>query len=697
MDVQTSREGLLVISGKSGGNITLLPGDHSVLMPQAASSGAVIVYSGRAADFPVGSFLSLQQPLDAFVYTGPKGTPSDNLTETLIPGRGAFQLSPRLDGGAVTLSRCGTANWNRDPGVFAEAPQTPGQLNQCLLPKNCPHNVVIPEGTAVPPQPPHWDPSSQHDFLLSEVNADTPGAAEDSEFIEIWHPSGRRMSLEGVWLLLFNGHNSKPYREISLSGHFTNAQGYFLLGSDKVNPSPSIRLPPNTVQNGPDAVALYRSPYGPPSVTEGGIPTRGLLDAIVYRLPGSDKEARDLSDALTPGQIPLLEDPMFLAGDETLSRCNSLQSADLSAFVVTSPTPLRKNDCPKPPTLVPPPEGVVINEVGSAHWSNDSRQESFVELLGPPLTGLHSLVLVVFEQGHNKATLALPLTGTTGEDGYYLIGNVTGADQALPLGVSGIAVPSQGAVALCHGTVSSCTTATPASSQSLTDTVVFSEDSQLLSTLTISKGQQVMPTLSSVQGPASLSRCACCEVKSPWAWTTSSQTPRLPNLCPSSAFSSSIDLCLWPSAGNGEQHLPNCSGWKQEGGSRQRMEVAVYLEKQCHCGISAPNLQGANFSCAAGWLCVRGNIQALSDHQRALIEQTSRAHCSRSLGVRCSSTTDSSVDSRSGLVWQIGLVVVVLLLLVLGVVLFTYFRRKRNPLDYFSMELSEHAEGPAET
>ncbi|KAJ8399826.1 hypothetical protein AAFF_G00405560 [Aldrovandia affinis] len=695
MEIIPAKDGLLLISsGKSGGDFAFPPGDHSVLAPQAASSGAVVLYRGRAADFPVGSPLSAQQPLDAFVYSGPEGVASDNLTETLIPGRGAFQLHPRLEEGGLTLSRCGTADWNRDPGVFIEVQQTPGQPNQCLWPAICPHNVVIPAGTATPQYPPDWDPSSQHDFLLSEVNADTPGAGEDTEFIEIWHPSGRRASLEGVWLLLFNGHNSKPYWKASLTGHFTNAQGYFLLGSDKVIPTPSIPLPPNTIQNGPDAVALYRSPYGLP--VQAGIPTH-LLDAIVYRLPGSDMEARNLSDALTPGQIPLLEDPTFLPGDETLSRCNSLQSADLSAFVVTSPTPLRKNLCPQPPTLAPPPEGVVINEVGSAHWTNGSQQEGFVELFAPPLTELQGLVLVVFEQGNSRATLALPLTGKTDQDGYYLIANITGADQALPLGASGTAVPAHGAVALCHGTARSCTAGTPASSHSLIDTVVFSEDSLLLSTLADSRRQQVIPALRSVEGPASLSRCACCEVRSPQAWTTSSQTPRRANLCPSPAFSSNIDLCLGPPTSNEEMHLPNCSGWRQDGGSRQEMAVAVYLEDQCHCGISALNLEGANFSCTAGWLRIRGSIQALSDHQRELILQTSRTQRSHTLGDTCSnSITDKSVGTKSGLIWQICLAAVLLLILVLGVTLSTYFYRRRRPLDYFSMELSEHAEGPAE-
>lgn len=60
-------------------------------------SGAVAVYSGRASDFPVGSPLSQIQPLDAFVFAGPGSKPSANLTETLVPGRQAYQLSNRQD------------------------------------------------------------------------------------------------------------------------------------------------------------------------------------------------------------------------------------------------------------------------------------------------------------------------------------------------------------------------------------------------------------------------------------------------------------------------------------------------------------------------------------------------------------------------------------------------------------------------
>lgn len=202
----------------------------------------------------------------------------------------------------------------------------------------------------------------------------------------------------------------------------------------------------------------------------------------------------------------------------------------------------------------------------------------------------------------------------------------------------------------------------------------------------------MIPALRSVEdGTVSLSRCSCCEVRSPSSWTSSSPTPHGANLCPSNAFSSQIDLCLGPLSSDWHDQSGDCSGLIQGKGVA---EVANYLEKRCHCGISALYLQGANFSCVSGWLRVWGNIQALSDHQKALIVQTSHMNPSPVQGDVCSSpTTDRYTSTASTLGLQIGLIIAVLLLLGLGAALFTYFYRRRRPLDYYTMELSEHAEG----
>lgn len=90
------------------------------------------------------------------------------------------------------------------------------------------------------------------------------------------------------------------------------------------------------------------------------------------------------------------------------------------------PTPLRENSCPRPP---PAPEGVVISEVASGHWTNHSQQRAFVELHGHPMTDLRGLVLTVFDQQRSGTVIALPLTGSIDSDGFYIVGNVTGAGE----------------------------------------------------------------------------------------------------------------------------------------------------------------------------------------------------------------------------------------------------------------------------
>ncbi len=79
---------------------------------------------------------------------------------------------------------------------------------------------------------------------------------------------------------------------------------------------------------------LYRS-KSPPSKEGQNIPKSGLLDAVVYRTRGSDKQVSELTEALTPGQLPLLEDISARAADETLSRCGP-ERLNLSAFRVRS-------------------------------------------------------------------------------------------------------------------------------------------------------------------------------------------------------------------------------------------------------------------------------------------------------------------------------------------------------------------------
>lgn len=188
---------------------------------------------------------------------------------------------------------------------------------------------------------------------------------------------------------------------------------------------------------------------------------------------------------------------------------------------VAPPTPLRENSCPRPH---PAPEGVVISEVASGHWTNHSEQRAFVELHGPPMMDLRVLVLTVFDQERSGTLIALPLTGSINQEGFYIIGNVTGAgegsmrpcwfrisdaplapslpllicpplsriDQAFP---EGSTVPVRGAVVLCYDLFSVCRAGTALTNSSLRDVLVFSENRQLLSSLSTTREGQVLPAL----------------------------------------------------------------------------------------------------------------------------------------------------------------------------------------------------------
>ena len=146
-----------------------------------------------------------------------------------------------------------------------------------------------------------------------------------------------------------------------------------------------------------------------------------------------------------------------------------------------------------------------------------------MELHGPPMTDLRGLVLSVFDQERSGTVIALPLTGSLDPDGFYIIGNVTGAgegpfrDRQLfttflnltlsftspPLSLSpscvdltfpeGSAVPARGAVVLCYDLFSVCRAGTALTNSSLRDVLVFSENQQLLSSLSTSRGRQVIP------------------------------------------------------------------------------------------------------------------------------------------------------------------------------------------------------------
>lgn len=169
-------------------------------------------------------------------------------------------------------------------------------------------------------------------LLINEVNPDNPGRGEDAEYIELFYTGRTRFDLQGYWLVLYNGKNSRAYRVLDLSGHHTDELGYLLVGSSTMSPAPMIGLPPNTIQNGADAVALYYSNTTVYAVNM-AVTAEGLVDAVVYTSQMPEK-AEQLVKVLVPGQSILYENDSHSTEDESLSRCHSLSTKRQSSFQV---------------------------------------------------------------------------------------------------------------------------------------------------------------------------------------------------------------------------------------------------------------------------------------------------------------------------------------------------------------------------
>ena len=137
----------------------------------------------------------------------------------------------------------------------------------------------------------YWDNLEQVDVvvtgdaLISEIDADQTGT-DTQEFVEI-RTEFANQSLDGMLAVFFNGSSDASYRTVDLTGFVSDADGYFILGSDAVAGADITMGPDNTIQNGADAVALYMADAA--SFPDGtAVTTDGLVDAVVYGTADAD-------------------------------------------------------------------------------------------------------------------------------------------------------------------------------------------------------------------------------------------------------------------------------------------------------------------------------------------------------------------------------------------------------------------------
>lgn len=168
--------------------------------------------------------------------------------------------------------------------------------------------------------------------VINEFDTDTPGT-DVKEFIEI-KTATPNFSMNGYVLVFFNGSDAKSYLRYDLDAYTSDNNGILTIGNNAVSPLPDYNLPDNTLQNGPDGVAIYVG-NGSNFPTGTLASTTNLESALVYDT--NDVDATILMTALGVN-IQYNENQNGNGPTESIQR-----KAD-GTYEIKAPTPGANND-----------------------------------------------------------------------------------------------------------------------------------------------------------------------------------------------------------------------------------------------------------------------------------------------------------------------------------------------------------------
>jgi endonuclease I len=179
---------------------------------------------------------------------------------------------------------------------------------------------------------------SYSQVVINEIDTNT-ASTDVKEFIELKSETPN-FSLDGFVIVFFNAGSTSPYSgtesyyAIDLDGLVTDGNGIILLGNLQVTPSVSYIIPQNTIQNGPDAVAIYLGnaddfPLLTPATS------LNLIDALAYS--GNSSEPSALMSIL--GITNCINENI-----NSLSDSQSIQLKSDGTYEIKTPTPRTNND-----------------------------------------------------------------------------------------------------------------------------------------------------------------------------------------------------------------------------------------------------------------------------------------------------------------------------------------------------------------
>ena len=177
-------------------------------------------------------------------------------------------------------------------------------------------------------------------IVINEIDSDTPGS-DTKEFVEL-KTATPNFPLDGYVMVFFNGNNTsastgnKSYFALSLNGVVSDANGLALIGNILVAPVPTKIFSDASIQNGPDAVAIYQGTY-----SDFPIGTLATTANLITALGHGTHTGDEMSELLV-----LLGNPPYAKEGTTtaLSQVNSIQRKPDGTYESKLPTPGANND-----------------------------------------------------------------------------------------------------------------------------------------------------------------------------------------------------------------------------------------------------------------------------------------------------------------------------------------------------------------
>lgn len=375
--VRTDAGGYLVIGNKAVASVAITFADGKL----ENGADAIALYIGSASDFPNNTAVTTNNLLDAIVY-GTDDASDAGLLALLLAGQPQMNEAGARNADAVAMGRCPNGSGGQRATVaLALVPPSPGQANSC----GSAAPTLTPTATSATPMPsatattagstPVGTPAAA---LINEVDADSTGA-DTAEFVELLGPASA--TLDGLCLVAYNGTNDRAYLVLDLDGKGFNAAGLFVIGNTAVA-NVGLTFANETLQNGPDAVALYAVHDCTGSFNSNTtVTTANLVDAVVYET--NDADDAELLVLLNAGQPQVDEDAGGDSGAHANARCpdgaggartttgfkqvaSSPGVLNQCGALSSTPTPTATTPVDATATLTPTPTATVDNRVATA-------------------------------------------------------------------------------------------------------------------------------------------------------------------------------------------------------------------------------------------------------------------------------------------------------------------------------------------